>query len=53
MILCLETATTICSVAVCNREQVIMARESDKDKSHASSLTILIGEILNLSLIHI
>jgi len=24
-----------------------MARESDKDKSHASSLTILIGEILN------
>ena len=47
MILCLETATTICSVAVCNREQVIMARESDKDKSHASSLTILIGEILN------
>jgi tRNA threonylcarbamoyladenosine biosynthesis protein TsaB len=47
MILCLETATTICSVALCDREQVIMARESDKDKSHASSLTILIGEVLN------
>jgi tRNA threonylcarbamoyladenosine biosynthesis protein TsaB len=46
MILCLETATTTCSVALCDRKQVIITLESDKDKSHASALTILISEVL-------
>lgn len=46
MILCLETSTTICSVALCGKDQVIMARENYTDKSHASSLTVLIAEVL-------
>ena len=46
MILCLETSTTICSVALCDKDQVITARENHIDKSHASSLTIFIDEVL-------
>ncbi len=46
MILCLETSTTICSVALCGKDQVITARENYTDKSHASSLTVLIAEVL-------
>ncbi|HUS87465.1 MAG TPA: tRNA (adenosine(37)-N6)-threonylcarbamoyltransferase complex dimerization subunit type 1 TsaB [Bacteroidales bacterium] len=49
MILCIETATNICSVALCSNEKVVSARESDEDKSHASLLTILIGELFNES----
>jgi tRNA threonylcarbamoyladenosine biosynthesis protein TsaB len=46
MIICLETATTLCSVALCNSAGVISLRESDDLKSHASQLTIFIEEIL-------
>jgi len=46
MILCLETSTTICSVALCDKDQVITARENHIDKSHASSLTVFIDEVL-------
>jgi tRNA threonylcarbamoyladenosine biosynthesis protein TsaB len=46
MILCLETATNLCSVALCNKERVVALRESSNLKSHASSLTVFIQEIL-------
>jgi tRNA threonylcarbamoyladenosine biosynthesis protein TsaB len=46
MILCLETATTLCSVALCDSAGVISLRESNSSKSHASMLTVYIGEIL-------
>ena len=46
MILCLETATNICSVALCNSAGVISLRESSESKSHASMLTVFIDEIL-------
>jgi tRNA threonylcarbamoyladenosine biosynthesis protein TsaB len=46
MILCLETATNLCSVALCDREGVISLRESNESKSHASQLTVFIEEIL-------
>jgi tRNA threonylcarbamoyladenosine biosynthesis protein TsaB len=46
MILCLETATNLCSVALCNSAGVISLRESDELKSHASMLTVFIDEIL-------
>ena len=49
MILCLETATTLCSVALCEKDRVIVLRESDEDRSHASLLTVLIEEILRES----
>jgi tRNA threonylcarbamoyladenosine biosynthesis protein TsaB len=46
MILCLETATSLCSVALCDSTGIISLRESDESKSHASQLTVYIEEIL-------
>jgi tRNA threonylcarbamoyladenosine biosynthesis protein TsaB len=46
MIICLETATNLCSVALCDSAGVISLRESDEQKSHASMLTVFIDEIL-------
>ncbi len=46
MIICLETATNLCSVALCDNAGVISLRESDESKSHASLLTVFIEEIL-------
>jgi tRNA threonylcarbamoyladenosine biosynthesis protein TsaB len=46
MILCLETATNLCSVALCDSAGVISLRESNESKSHASQLTVFIEEIL-------
>ncbi|MCA1756040.1 MAG: tRNA (adenosine(37)-N6)-threonylcarbamoyltransferase complex dimerization subunit type 1 TsaB [Bacteroidales bacterium] len=45
MILCIETATTVCSAAICSQEGEIILRESFEDKSHASRLTIFIEEL--------
>ena len=47
MILCLETATPVCSVALCDRTGVISARESHENRSHARQLTLFIEELLN------
>lgn len=47
MILCLETATDLCSVALCERSGVIAVRESEKGRSHASLLTVFIQDLLN------
>jgi tRNA threonylcarbamoyladenosine biosynthesis protein TsaB len=46
MIICLETATNICSVALCNSSSVISLKETNELKSHASMLTVFIEEIL-------
>jgi tRNA threonylcarbamoyladenosine biosynthesis protein TsaB len=46
MIICLETATNLCSVALCDSAGVISLRESNDSKSHASQLTVFIEEIL-------
>jgi tRNA threonylcarbamoyladenosine biosynthesis protein TsaB len=46
MIICLETATNLCSVALCDSAGVISLRESNESKSHASLLTVFIEEIL-------
>ena len=46
MIICLETATNLCSVALCNSAGAISLRESNELKSHASMLTLFIEEIL-------
>jgi len=46
MILCLETATNLCSVALCDNDGVVSLRESNESKSHASLLTVFIEEIL-------
>jgi tRNA threonylcarbamoyladenosine biosynthesis protein TsaB len=47
MILCLETATSVCSVALCTAEGVVSSRQNSENRSHASLLTIFIEEILS------
>lgn len=46
MILCLETATTLCSVALCDNNGIVALKESREGKSHASLLTVFIGEVM-------
>ena len=46
MILCLETATNICSVALCDKNGVVALKESSEVRSHASLLTVFISDIL-------
>jgi tRNA threonylcarbamoyladenosine biosynthesis protein TsaB len=49
MIICLETSTSICSVALCDSSSVVALRESGENKSHASQLTVFIEELLSRS----
>lgn len=46
MVICLETASNLCSVALCDSNRVIAVKESHESKSHASLLTIYIRDIL-------
>ena len=46
MILCIETATTVCSVALCDDHKVIGVHEAEPGSSHASMLTVLISKLL-------
>jgi tRNA threonylcarbamoyladenosine biosynthesis protein TsaB len=46
MVVCIETATNICSVALCSSDGITALKESTDLKSHASSLTVFIDEIL-------
>lgn len=46
MILCIETATGVCSAALCDIRGVVDVREAAPDMSHASQLTVLIRELL-------
>jgi tRNA threonylcarbamoyladenosine biosynthesis protein TsaB len=46
MVICLETATNLCSVALCDNARIISLRESEDFKSHAALLTVYTGEIL-------
>jgi len=47
MIICLETSTPVCSVALCDSTGVVALKESSEDKSHASRLTLFIEELLS------
>ncbi len=46
MILCIETATSVCSAALINKRGVVSVKESQENKSHAFILTVLIEELL-------
>lgn len=46
MILCIETATSVCSVSLCHKGKLVEKRESREEKSHASLLTVFIEDIL-------
>jgi len=45
MIICIETATNLCSVALCDSAGILSLKESNDLKSHASMLTLFIGDI--------
>lgn len=47
LILHLETATNICSVALSRGEKILAIRESDEDRSHGSLLTPFMQEVLD------
>lgn len=46
MILCIETATSLCSAALCDNAGMVAFREDRESKSHASLLTVFINELL-------
>jgi tRNA threonylcarbamoyladenosine biosynthesis protein TsaB len=46
MIICIETATSLCSVALCDNKRVISVKESGESRSHASVLTVFIDDLL-------
>jgi tRNA threonylcarbamoyladenosine biosynthesis protein TsaB len=46
MILCIETATGVCSVALCDDNSVISVIEAPPGISHSSRLTVIIHELL-------
>lgn len=46
MILCLETSTAVCSVALVDKGNVIALRESLDGQNHAEKITIFIDEVM-------
>lgn len=46
MILCIETATMVCSVALCNETGTAMHLEAESGMTHASQLTVLIQRLM-------
>ena len=46
MILCIETSTAVCSVALVNNGDVIALRESLDGQNHAEKITIFIDEVM-------
>lgn len=47
MILQIETATTVCSVALANRGELIAVKEVNERNVHAEVITVFIDELLN------
>jgi tRNA threonylcarbamoyladenosine biosynthesis protein TsaB len=47
LILCIETATTVCSVALANDESIIAFKETRIKNSHAEVVTVFIQELLS------
>ena len=46
LILCLETATLVCSVALCRDGEVIALRESIVHNSHSALITLFVEEVM-------
>lgn len=46
MIICIETSTEVCSVALCDSSGVISLKESMDSRSHASLLTVFIDQLM-------
>jgi len=52
-ILCIETSTTICSVALTRNGEVVAARQENEGNSHANRLTVLTEELFKDSSVNI
>ena len=46
MILCLETSTAVCSVALVENGNVVALRESLDGQNHAEKITLFIDEVM-------
>jgi len=46
LILCLETATQVCSVALCSDGKVIALNESNEHNSHSALITLFVEEVM-------
>jgi tRNA threonylcarbamoyladenosine biosynthesis protein TsaB len=46
LILCLETATQVCSVVLAKNDEIIAIRESKEHNSHSALITIFIEEVM-------
>ena len=46
MILCIETSTAVCSVALCDREKAVAIKEEAGGRSHAAVLSLYVEELL-------
>ncbi len=49
LILCLETATQVCSVALAKNDEIITIRESKDHNSHSALITLFIDEVMKES----
>ena len=47
MLLCIETSTSVCSVALTDKGKLISFREINEGFSHTEKLTVFISEVLN------
>jgi tRNA threonylcarbamoyladenosine biosynthesis protein TsaB len=47
LILCMDTATSVCSVALAKNSKVLSVRESTEEKAHASYLGVFIEQVLH------
>lgn len=47
MVICIETSTPVCSVALCDREEITGLRESHEGRSHSALLTLFIRDLLD------
>ncbi|MFD2597664.1 tRNA (adenosine(37)-N6)-threonylcarbamoyltransferase complex dimerization subunit type 1 TsaB [Sphingobacterium corticis] len=45
-ILCIETATTTCSVSISNQDELLGLREAQEPNMHASALTVFIEDLI-------
>lgn len=46
LILCIETGTSVCSVALADGDRLLGLKEAHDEKAHAARLTVLIGDLL-------
>jgi tRNA threonylcarbamoyladenosine biosynthesis protein TsaB len=49
LILCIETSTTACSVALCDEQGIVASREENNGYTHAENLHVFIEEVIQKS----